>query len=78
MKKFLNNRPWKGWKTRKITLLFSVACFLILFVINIITTFTGKEMDSSIISEFIGYLEWIVTTGCVVTIAKVFKGDNDE
>lgn len=77
-----SNKPWKEWKTRKTTLIFSIFCICLYIGIGIFMGFNDKILDSTLTSEVFGFFKWLVITGCAITIAKVAKGhtnsDSDE
>ena len=77
-----SNKPWKEWKTRKATLIFSIFCICLYIGIGIFMGFNDKILDSTLTSEVFGFFKWLVITGCAITIAKVAKGrtnsDSDE
>lgn len=68
------NKPWKEWKTRKATLIFSIFCICLYIVVGIIMGFNDKMLDSTLTSEVFSFFKWLVITGCAITISKVFKG----
>ena len=73
----MSNKPWKKWKTRKTTLLFSI-CFIVIYIIvGIIMCFTGHSLDSTLTTEVFSFFKWLTVTGCAITIAKVAKGEDD-
>lgn len=71
------DKPWKEWKTRKATLIFSIFCVCLYIGIGIYMGFQDKVLDATLTSEVFGFFKWLVITGCTITIAKVFKGDKD-
>lgn len=86
MKKLFNNRPWKAWKTRKFAFMFSLVSFVVYSIVCIIMLSNELLLDSTLTTEVIGFLKWVVTTGCLVTIVDksascvkaICKGDNYE
>lgn len=86
MKKLFNNRPWKTWKTRKFAFVFALVSFLVYSMICIIMLSNELLLDSTLTTEVIGFLKWVVTTGCLVTIVdkgascvkSIYKGDDYE
>lgn len=68
MKKLFNNRPWKTWKTRKFSFMFSLVAFVLYSIVCIIMLSNELLLDSTLTTEVIGFLKWVVTTGCLVTI----------
>ncbi len=78
----MSNKPWKEWKTRKITLLFSIFCICLYSVIGIVMGFMDKSLDSTLTEQIFSFFKWLTMTGCLITVSKVFKGstnsDSDE
>lgn len=72
--RLMTNKPWKEWKTRKTTLIFSVVCALTYTITGIILSFFDKSLDSTLTEQVFSFLKWLVLTGCTITIAKVIKG----
>lgn len=70
------NKPWKEWKTRKATLIFSIFCICIYILIGIYMGFQDKILDATLTTEVFSFFKWLVITGCTITVAKVFKGEN--
>lgn len=68
MKKLLNNKPWKKWKTRKFAFIFSLVVFVVYTIVCIIMLSNGLLLDSTLTIEVISFLKWVVTTGCLVVI----------
>lgn len=71
----MKNKPWKKWKTRKATLIFSIFCICVYIIIGIVMGFYDHTLDSTLTSEVFGFFKWLTVTGCAITIAKVAKGD---
>lgn len=76
------DKPWKEWKTRKITLIGAIISIMIYTSIGLIMGWFGHELDSTLTEQFFSFAKWLVGTGCIITISKVAKGktnsDNDE
>lgn len=70
----MSNKPWKEWKTRKTTLIFSVLCVCVYIVIGIVMGFLGKSLDGTLTEQVFSFFKWLVITGCAITISKVCKG----
>lgn len=70
----MKNKPWKEWKTRKTTLIFSVLCICIYISIGIVLGFFDKTLDSTLTEQVFSFFKWLVMTGCFITITKVVKG----
>ena len=73
----MNNKPWKKWKTRKTTLIFSICFVVVYIVIGIIMGFKNLTLDSTLTTEVFSFFKWLTVTGCAITITKVVKGEND-
>lgn len=74
---------FKRMKTRKKMLLI-VCLFVILFtIISIIFQFVSlaigspSAIDSTLVSEVFSFGKWVVTTGCVITVAKTVKSTDE-
>lgn len=67
------NKPWKEWKTRKATLVFSIFCICIYILIGVYMGLQDKVLDSTLTTEVFDFFKWLVITGCTITIAKVLK-----
>lgn len=81
MKKLLNNIPWKEWKTRKFTFIFALVVFVTYTTVCMIMQSNGLLLDSTLTTEVIGFLKWVVTTGVLLVLGdkgiklfKLFKG----
>ena len=76
------DKPWKEWKTRKITLVGVVLAWFIYIVIGVLMGWFGHELDTTLTENIFSSGKWLITTGCAITIAKIFKGksnsDDDE
>lgn len=70
-----NNKPWKAWKTRKITLVFSIFCVCLYAMLCIVMSFFDKMPDSTLTTEIFDFFKWLVLSGCVITLAKRDKKD---
>lgn len=68
------DKPWKEWKTRKVTLVFSVFCIVLYTILGIIMGFFDKSLDTTLTEEVFSFFKWLVTTGCLITVSKVIKG----
>ena len=71
------DKPWKKWKTRKLTLMFSVLCVCIYIAIGIVMAYYDKMLDSTLTSEVFDFFKWLTITGCAITVAKVVKGETN-
>ena len=70
----MSNKPWKEWKTRKTTLIFSVLLICIYTTIGVLMGFLDKTLDSTLTEQIFSFCKWLVLTGCAITISKVCKG----
>ena len=70
MKNLFNNKPWKEWKTRKATLVFSIFCICLYTTICLVMSFFDKTPDATLTSEIFGFFKWLVITGYAITIMK--------
>lgn len=61
----MKNKPWKTWKTRKVT--FIAVC--ILWLVMAILGLCGREIDSTIIDFIFGAGKWLLTFGIVLVIS---------
>ena len=68
------NIPWKNWKTRKITLMFSIFAVIAYTVTDIVLTIKGTPLDAVLTEQVFIYFTALPVTGCAITIAKVVKG----
>lgn len=70
MKSLFNNKPWKEWKTRKATLVFSIFCVCLYTTICLVMSFFDKTPDTTLTSEIFDFFKWLVITGCAITIIR--------
>lgn len=68
------NRPWKEWKTRKATLVFSIVGGVIYTIIGIVMGFFDKSIDGTLTEQWFEFLKWVVLSGGMITVSKVMKG----
>ena len=61
----MKNKPWKAWKTRKVT--FIVVC--ILWLVTAVLGLLGHAIDSSIIDFIFGGGKWLLTFGITLVIS---------
>lgn len=61
----MKNKPWKTWKTRKVT--FIAVC--ILWLVMAILGLCGREIDPTIIDFIYGAGRWLLTFGIVLVIS---------
>ena len=78
----MKNKPWKTWKTRKVT--FIAVC--ILWLVMAILGLCGHAIEQGIIDFIYGAGRWLLTFGIVLVISdktgdmllKRNGGNNDE
>lgn len=70
----MSNKPWKQWKTRKTTLVFSIICIVIYIIIGIIMGFLDHTLDSTLTEQVFSFFKWLTMTGCLITVSKIVKG----
>ena len=70
----MKNKPWKEWKTRKATLIFSVLCICVYTAVGIVMGFLDHSLDSTLTEQVFNFFKWLVVTGCAITVSKVIKG----
>lgn len=68
------NKPWKNWTTRKVTLICSIIAVCAYTIIDIIMTFFDKPLDATLTEQVFIYFTALPISGCAITIAKVVKG----
>lgn len=61
----MKNKPWKTWKTRKVT--FIAVC--ILWLVMAVLGLCGREIDPTIIDFIFGAGKWLLTFGIVLVIS---------
>ena len=61
----MKNKPWKAWKTRKVT--FIAVC--ILWLVTAVLGLLGRTIDSSIIDFIFGGGKWLLTFGITLVIS---------
>ena len=82
LKKAFTNRPWKEMKTRKITLVGVILFWITYTTICVTLSAFGIGISDSLTDNVFQAGEWLITTGTVITVAKIVKGrtnsDDDE
>lgn len=63
--KWIKNKPWKAWKTRKVT--FIAVC--ILWLVTAVLGLCGRPIDSEIINFISGSGKWLLTFGITLVIS---------
>lgn len=71
------NKPWKSWKTRKVTLMFSIFAVIAYTVTAIVLTINETPLDATLTEQVFIYFTALPVTGCAITIAKVVKGKSN-
>lgn len=69
----MKNKPWKKWKTRKVTLIFSIFCICLYSIIGIIMGFYDKSLDGTLTEQVFSFFKWLTVTGCAITITGALK-----
>lgn len=78
----MKNKPWKTWKTRKVT--FIAVC--ILWLAMAILGLCGRTIDPTIIDFIYGAGKWLLTFGILLVISdkaaeslqKIMRGGSDD
>lgn len=63
--KWIKNRPWKAWKTRKVT--FIIVC--ILWAVTAILGLTGHPIEQGIIDFIYGGGKWLLSFGIALVLS---------
>lgn len=72
-----NNKPWKEWKTRKTTLVFSIVFVVLYTVIGVVMGFYDKVLDSTLTEQIFEFFKWLTGTGCLITVSNIFRPSQD-
>ena len=78
--KWIKNKPWKAWKTRKV----SFICVCILWLAVAIKGLLGYNIDQSIIDFIYDGGKWLLTFGIILVLSdkagdklmRIFRKDN--
>lgn len=73
-----SDKPWKKWKTRKATLVFSIFCICLYTSFCIVMSFYDKMPDSTLTAEIFDFFKWLILTGCSITILDKIKSKQPE
>ncbi len=81
MKEWIKNRPWKKWRTRKVTFV-GVLLFLVIYtVISFILSWYDHAIDTTVTTEVFKTGRWVILTGTSIVLAdaasKLLKKDED-
>ena len=69
----MNNKPWKEWKTRKLSFV-GVVCFWIIYIVfALVLSAFGILIPDTITDNVFTAGEWIVGSGCFITVADIMK-----
>lgn len=68
MKKFLSNKPWKQWRTRKMSFLYMMFVGTIAILLSGLKTSFSTEW----LSLTLKYCEFVVGTGTLIIICPCF------
>ena len=82
MKEWIKNRPWKKWRTRKVTFI-GVLLFLIIYtVISFILSWYDHAIDTTVTTEVFKTGRWVILTGTSIVLAdaasRLLKKDEDD
>ena len=69
----MKNKPWKKWKTRKATLIFSIFCVCLYTIVGVIMGFYDKTLDGTLTEQVFSFFKWLTITGCAITITGAIK-----
>lgn len=73
MKGFFKNRPWKKWRTRKITFIGVLLVWLLLVGLDV----AGVELNDLIIEKVFDKGAWVITTGTLLVLTGTGGKDED-
>jgi hypothetical protein len=81
MKEWIKNRPWKKWRTRKVTFV-GVLLFLVIYTIfGFIMSWYDHAIDSTVTTEVFKTGRWVIMTGTSIVLAdaasKLLKKQED-
>lgn len=69
MKEWIKNRPWKKWRTRKVTFV-GVLFFLVIYTIfSFIMSWYDHAIDSTVTTEVFKTGRWVIMTGTSIVLA---------
>lgn len=69
MKEWIKNRPWKKWRTRKVTFV-GVLLFLVIYTIfSFIMSWYDHAIDSTVTIEVFKTGRWVIMTGTSIVLA---------
>lgn len=69
MKEWIKNRPWKKWRTRKVTFV-GVLLFLVIYTIfSFIMSWCDHAIDSTVTTEVFKTGRWVIMTGTSIVLA---------
>lgn len=82
MKEWIKNRPWKKWRTRKVTFV-GVLLFLVIYTaISFILSWNDHAIDTTVTTEVFKTGRWVILTGTSIVLAdaasKLLKKDEDD
>lgn len=82
MKEWIKNRPWKKWRTRKVTFI-GVLLFLVIYTaISFILSWHDHAIDTTVTTEVFKTGRWVILTGTSIVLAdaasKLLKKDEDD
>lgn len=69
MKEWIKNRPWKKWRTRKVTFV-GVLLFLVIYTIfSFVMSWYDHAIDSTVTTEVFKTGRWVIMTGTSIVLA---------
>ena len=69
MKEWIKNRPWKKWRTRKVTFV-GVLLFLVIYTIfSFIMSWYDHAIDSTVTTEVFKTGRWVIMTGTSIVLS---------
>ena len=69
MKELFNNKPWKKWKTRKVSFI-GVLLFLVLYTaISFVLSWFDHAIDDTVTTEVFKTGRWVIVTGTSIVLA---------
>lgn len=82
MKEWIKNRPWKKWKTRKVTFIGVLLFLLIYTTISFILSWYDHAIDTTVTTEVFKTGRWVIMTGTSIVLAdsvsKILKKDEED
>ena len=70
----IKNKPWKKWRTRKVTFVGVLFIWLLLLALDLI----GVEINEIIIENLFDKGAWVITTGTLLVLREPRKKESEE